>query len=174
MRTLANFVVEALREVLSQREKTTVPYPAHPLHVCRMVLECEGTQSAACAAVLHESVEQGRLKLDEVTQTYGKEVAQLLVSMLSPETPRKREALLLQCADKVDQAIRWYEAGLPRPDLSRLILLIRKLDLPARNHLMSRLEPYLVAPLDRPALTPQRTRPRTTARGRSFWRSQRG
>ena len=97
MRTMEGFVVAALRHVLETNERPgSVPYAAHPLSVCRLVLECEGSQVAACAAVLHEAVEAGRIRLEEVIGRYGDQVAQQLLAMLGPVPASDPEVLLLQ------------------------------------------------------------------------------
>lgn len=165
MRTMEGFVVAALRHVLETSERPgTLPYAVHPLNVCRLVLECEGSQVSACAAVLHEAVEAGRIRLDEVIRRYGNEVAQRLLAMLGPVPATDPEALLLQCADRVDQAVRWHEAGLPNQDLTRLQQLLRKLNPLARQKLTPQLERYVLPPVARPPVAKRRSPLRPTTR----------
>lgn len=165
MKTMEGFVVAALRHVLESSERPGVlPYAAHSLSVCRLVLECEGSQDSACAAILHEAVESGRIGLDEVIERYGKQVGQRLLGMLGAISAADPEVLLLQCADRVDKAVRWHEAGLPTQDLSRLQLLIRKLNPLARQTLTPYLERYVLPPVARPPVAPRRSALRPSAR----------
>lgn len=143
MRTIEAMVVRAMRDALERDVGfASVPYLPHPLEVCRLVLECGGSQIAACAAVLHEVVGIGRMSLSEVAERYGAETARLIGG-------EGDEALLLSCADRTDHLLRRSRLGLADSlarDLNQLHLAMRRLDADAREVLMGQLEGLLPTP----------------------------
>ena len=106
------------------RKKTSVPYIAHLLGVCALVLEAGGDEDLAIAALLHDVVEDcgGAPMLDEVRRRFGKRVAHVVDGCTdtdqSPKPPwqqRKEDYLkhlgdadddvrLVSAADKVHNA----------------------------------------------------------------------
>lgn len=109
------------------RKGTSIPYLAHLLGVCALVLEAGGDEDQAIAAVLHDAVEdQGGLPtLDTIRHLFGKRVADIVASCsdsteTDPENKiswlvRKQnylshlreaspDALLISAADKLHNA----------------------------------------------------------------------
>jgi (p)ppGpp synthase/HD superfamily hydrolase len=64
------------------RKGTTIPYIAHLMSVCALVIEAGGDEDQAIAALLHDAVEdQGGLPtLDTIRQIFGKRVADAVES----------------------------------------------------------------------------------------------
>jgi GTP pyrophosphokinase len=109
------------------RKKTGIPYIAHLLAVCALVLEAGGDEDAAVAALLHDAVEDhgGRATLDTIRRLFGDRVADTVESCSdstasdptkkSPLRQRKEnylehlrnasgDALLVAVADKLHNA----------------------------------------------------------------------
>ena len=63
-----------------QRRKDGSPYASHLLQVAGLVLEHGGSATAACAAVLHDVVEDTPATLDDVRSRFGAEVATIVES----------------------------------------------------------------------------------------------
>lgn len=63
-----------------KRKAGSVPYVAHLLGVCALVLEDGGDEDEAIAALLHDAVEDqgGRERLEDIEQRFGKRVAQIV------------------------------------------------------------------------------------------------
>jgi (p)ppGpp synthase/HD superfamily hydrolase len=103
------------------RKGTTVPYVAHLLGVCSLVLEHGGGENEAIAALLHDAVEDqgGEETFRSIREQFGDEVATIVAACTdawtSPKPPwkqRKAEylrrlpeesagALLVATADKL-------------------------------------------------------------------------
>ena len=62
------------------RKSTQVPYIAHLLGVCALVLEDGGDEDEAIAALLHDAVEDqgGYRTLDEIRERFGRSVADIV------------------------------------------------------------------------------------------------
>lgn len=106
------------------RKQSEVPYVSHLLGVASLVIEENGTQTQAIAALLHDAVEdQGGLqRLDEIRDRFGSGVADIVEACTDSSEepkpawrPRKEaylahlpsvpsEALLVSVADKVHNA----------------------------------------------------------------------
>jgi len=109
------------------RKGTRIPYIAHLMSVCALVLEAGGDEDQAIAALLHDGVEdQGGLPtLDRIRQLFGTRVADAVVacSDSTPNDPRNKlpwrerkekylehlrnanaDALLIAAADKLHNA----------------------------------------------------------------------
>ena len=67
-----------------RRKGTGIPYISHLLRVCALVLDDGGTEDEACAALLHDAVEDTRATIDDVARFFGREVA-LIVGMCSDD-----------------------------------------------------------------------------------------
>jgi (p)ppGpp synthase/HD superfamily hydrolase len=109
-----------------KRKGTDIPYIAHLLAVAATVLEYDGSEDMAIAALLHDAVEdQGGLpRLDDIRSRFGDRVADIVFACTdSAETGRPKaewrirkeryiahlddvdkEALLVSLADKVHNA----------------------------------------------------------------------
>lgn len=116
------FAVKAHRG--QYRKGTNLPYILHPLAVARILMEHDCPEELAIAALLHDTVEDTPVTLDEIRKRFGERVAWLVQQVSEPEKSeawenRKRhtlehlrtapmEVLLLACADKLDniRAIR--------------------------------------------------------------------
>jgi len=135
VRSIEPIVMQAIRDAVEGSDCfAQVPYASHPLEVCRLVLECGGSQIAACAAVLHEVVGNGHLRLGDVSLRYGPGVA-ALTRVLVEGVGDEDESVLLLCADTADHLARRGQMGrgdsLQR-DLVRLQLAMTKLGRPAQ------------------------------------------
>lgn len=106
------------------RKGSPVPYIAHLLAVCSLVIEHGGTEDQAIAALLHDAVEDqgGQPRLDEIRVRYGDVVAEIVSdctdAWTEPKLPwveRKNDylaalpskparSLLVSLADKVHNA----------------------------------------------------------------------
>jgi GTP pyrophosphokinase len=62
------------------RKGPAVPYVAHLLAVCALVLEAGGDEDEAIAALLHDAVEDqgGAPRLDEILSRFGERVAEIV------------------------------------------------------------------------------------------------
>jgi (p)ppGpp synthase/HD superfamily hydrolase len=107
-----------------QRKGKTVPYISHLLGVAAIVIEQEGNEEEAIAALLHDAVEDqgGEPRLEEIRRVFGEKVAAIVAgctdSWVIPKPPwrqRKEEYLerlpgqshsvhLVSCADKLYNA----------------------------------------------------------------------
>jgi (p)ppGpp synthase/HD superfamily hydrolase len=72
------------RHVGQFRKGTSIPYVAHLLAVCALVLEDGGSEDEAIAALLHDAVEDtakgsgGQSVLDEIQSRFGERVADIV------------------------------------------------------------------------------------------------
>lgn len=60
------------------RKATDIPYVAHVISVAALVLEDEGSEDEAIAALLHDAVEDTHTTLDEIEARYGATVAEIV------------------------------------------------------------------------------------------------
>jgi len=106
------------------RKASEVPYVGHLLSVAGLVIEADGTETEAIAALLHDAAEDlgGDATLDEIEKRFGKEVAAIVDecsdTVVTPKPPwRQRKenyiahlhgasdsAIRLSMADKLDNA----------------------------------------------------------------------
>ncbi len=104
------------------RKGTGVPYVAHLLSVCALVLEHGGGEDDAIAALLHDAVEDQDVSVDEIRQRWGDTVARIVEgctdAFTRPKPPwqeRKQRYLAhlretdarvrrVSCADKLHNA----------------------------------------------------------------------
>lgn len=62
------------------RKGTSIPYIAHPIGVCGIVLENGGSDAQACAGLLHDTVEDGGSKyIDRIRTEVGEDVLALVM-----------------------------------------------------------------------------------------------
>jgi (p)ppGpp synthase/HD superfamily hydrolase len=84
------------------RKGTDIPYIAHPLAVCSLVLENGGNEDQAIAALLHDAIEdQGdKIGLEEIQERFGPMVAAIVdgctdaTSFPKPPWRERKEAYL--------------------------------------------------------------------------------
>ena len=69
-----------------RRKGTDIPYITHLLTVSALVWEDGGTEAEAIAALLHDTVEDGKATLDQVRDAFGDEVA-IIVDHCSDAAP---------------------------------------------------------------------------------------
>jgi (p)ppGpp synthase/HD superfamily hydrolase len=104
------------------RKGRNVPYASHVLGVASIVIEEDGTETQAIAALLHDAVEDQDVSLEDIRERFGDAVATIVEACTDssgPDKPpweeRKRayiahlpqapaEALLVSVADKVHNA----------------------------------------------------------------------
>jgi len=100
------------------RKGSRVPYLVHPLNVAKILLDHGCTDELAIAGLLHDTVEDTPVTLDEIRAIFGDGVARLVEFATEPERlwswERRKEhtlkllddgdptALLLSIADKLD------------------------------------------------------------------------
>lgn len=103
----------AEKHATQTRKGTNTPYLGHLLSVAGLVIEADGTETQAIAALLHDAAEDqgGKVTLDEIQEKFGDDVA-LIVGECSDtfETPkppwRERKENYIRClADASDEAI---------------------------------------------------------------------
>jgi HD domain len=77
---LAKALAYAIDRHVEPRKCTRIPYAAHLLEVCAIVLEDEGNETEAVAALLHDVVEDagGTARLHEIREQFGPEVARIV------------------------------------------------------------------------------------------------
>lgn len=104
------------------RKTNNTPYIAHLLSVAALVLENGGNEDQAIAALLHDSVEDQGVKLQEIATKFGQKIADLVEaltefhSLPKPDWHSRKqiylkkmsnsspEALLISLADKLHNA----------------------------------------------------------------------
>ena len=84
-RYLAAVRYAATAHATQVRKKTTAPYLSHLLGVSSLVLEAEGSEMAAIAALLHDAAEDqplgkrgGEGRLDDIRDEFGVEIADMV------------------------------------------------------------------------------------------------
>jgi GTP pyrophosphokinase len=66
------------RHAKQKRKGTAVPYVSHLLAVSALVLENDGSEEEAIAALLHDAVEDRAATLDEIRDRFGARVANIV------------------------------------------------------------------------------------------------
>lgn len=66
---------------------TIHPYIYHPLTVAALVLQYGGTEDQAMAAVLHDTIADGKVTQKALESRFGEKVAELVFTFSDPETP---------------------------------------------------------------------------------------
>ncbi|MBR2545987.1 MAG: bifunctional (p)ppGpp synthetase/guanosine-3',5'-bis(diphosphate) 3'-pyrophosphohydrolase [Erysipelotrichaceae bacterium] len=72
------------------RKATTTPFILHPLEVATIVASMTSSQETMAAALLHDTVEDADITLEEIREEFGDKVALLVAS----ETENKRRDIL--------------------------------------------------------------------------------
>lgn len=100
-----------------KRKGTNVPYIVHPFEVAQILTDAGGSEILICAGLLHDTVEDTGVTLEEIQSEFGGEVA-ALVGLMTEEKSlswevRKQKAIdavnegmskdakMLVCADKL-------------------------------------------------------------------------
>ncbi len=79
----------AARAHEGQRRKTgNVPFIAHPVGVAMLLLEMGCADEVVAAGLLHDTVEDTKVSIDDIRQQFGDEVADIVAGCTEP--PRKR------------------------------------------------------------------------------------
>ncbi|HEY44163.1 MAG TPA: HD domain-containing protein [Anaerolineae bacterium] len=111
------------------RKGTRIPYIVHPLNVGRILLECGCSEVVVIAGILHDTIEDTPVVIEDIRARFGEEVANLVFWASEPDKSdtwenRKRHTLttlesatednlLLALADKLDnirsicRALEW-------------------------------------------------------------------
>lgn len=106
------------------RKYTKIPYIVHPLGVAKILIESGCSEEVVLAGLLHDTVEDTEVTLDQIEDEFGKEVARLVEGASEPDKSdswdnRKKhtidylqdapmDVILVTFADKLDnmRAIR--------------------------------------------------------------------
>ena len=99
------------------RKKTKIPYIVHPLAVADILIEHNCPDEVVIAAVLHDTVEDTHVTLDDIKVHFGEKIAALVRDASEPDKSQSWEkrkthtiesiahlpidALVLICADKL-------------------------------------------------------------------------
>jgi len=67
--------------------KNGLPFVYHPLAVASLVLKFGGTEAQAQAALLHDTIVDGRLSIAEIQKEFGLRVAQYVETFQDPDLP---------------------------------------------------------------------------------------
>ncbi len=99
------------------RKQTKIPYIVHPLAVAQLLIEAECSDEVAVAGLLHDTVEDSPVTLEDIRSVFGDNVAGLVAGATEPEKVHRwevrkqhtldslaeasHEVLQLICADKL-------------------------------------------------------------------------
>lgn len=101
------------------------PYVVHPIRVSGIVLEQTGNFELACAAVLHDTLEDTTLKPDVINDTFNKSILTLVESVTKKSFLNKAEkeaeyfrrfaaspieTVILKLADRLDNVSDFHRA----------------------------------------------------------------
>lgn len=101
-----------------RRKKSETPYILHPLEAAVIVSTMTSDQNVIAAAILHDVVEDTNVTIEEIEETFGKRVKDLVASETEDKMPhipaseswriRKEESLaLLEKTEDIDILILW-------------------------------------------------------------------
>ena len=96
------------------RKASEVPYVGHLLSVAGLVIEADGTETEAIAALLHDAAEDqgGDATLDEIEKRFGRDVATIVDecsdTVVTPKPPwrQRKENYVAHLHEASDAAIR--------------------------------------------------------------------
>ncbi|MEJ2007980.1 MAG: HD domain-containing protein [Acidobacteriota bacterium] len=85
------FCYAATLHAVQKRKGSDIPYIAHLMAVCALVLEQGGDEDQAIAALLHDAVEDqgGKPTLEEIRRRFGARVARLVEGCTDADTQPK-------------------------------------------------------------------------------------
>lgn len=81
------------------RKGSRVPYLIHPLRVCELLVEAGCSETAAVAGILHDTVEDTAVTLEDLRREFGPRIAELVEGASEPDkkdTWENRKAHTLQ------------------------------------------------------------------------------
>lgn len=95
------------------RKGPAIPYVAHLLAVCSLVLEAGGDEDEAIAALLHDAVEDqgGAARLEEIRRRFGDRVAEIVdgctdaYEIPKPPWRKRKEAFIESLAEASDSVL---------------------------------------------------------------------
>jgi len=106
------------------RKGTKIPYIVHPLGVAKVLIDHGSPDYLVAAGILHDTTEDTPVTLEQITETFGPRIAELVKDSSEPDKSKKwedrkkhtieqletisNEAVILALADKLDniRAIR--------------------------------------------------------------------
>jgi len=112
----ANAVLLALHWHKKQIRKNGTPYMSHLMQVAGLVLEHNGTEDEAIAAILHDSVEDLSINPEDIRERYGEKVFKIVTALTEDKSLSKSKRktdyveriakadysiVLVSCADKL-------------------------------------------------------------------------
>jgi len=100
------------------RKGTRVPYLIHPLRVAAILLEAGCAEDLAVAAVLHDTVEDCFVTLEQIRRLFGARIAELVAGASEPDKS-------LPWEDRKQHTINFLRTA---PDDQLLVCLADKLD----------------------------------------------
>ncbi|HBE45365.1 MAG TPA: phosphohydrolase [Deltaproteobacteria bacterium] len=108
------------------RKGTNIPYIIHPIRVAKILIESRCPEDVVVAGILHDTLEDTSVTIDEIREQFGDAVAAIVVSVSEPNKLdaweiRKRfaidslknapnEVLLVACADHFDNIVEIEDA----------------------------------------------------------------
>jgi (p)ppGpp synthase/HD superfamily hydrolase len=133
------------------RKGTEIPYVVHPLAVAGILIRAKGPESLVIAGILHDTVEDTPVTIDEIRSEFGQAVADLVLGLSEPDKQASWEerkshtldylrntatddVLLVSIADKLDN-IRAIREGLESNGESFWLRFNRPKDLQAWYYL---------------------------------------
>jgi len=133
------------------RKGTEVPYVVHPLAVAGILIRAKGPEPLVIAGVLHDTIEDTPVTIDEIRFQFGQAVADLVLGLSEPDKQASWEdrkshtlehlrhtatedVLLVSIADKLDN-IRAIREGLEADGESFWLRFNRPKDLQAWYYL---------------------------------------
>ncbi len=100
------------------RKGTTIPYIVHPLNVAKILIDAGCAEDVVVAGILHDTVEDTPVSLDEIRHGFGTAVARIVEGASEPDKSKPWEerkehtieslktapegVLLVSCADKIE------------------------------------------------------------------------
>ena len=103
------------------RKGTRIPYIVHPLGVAQILIRAGCSQEVVAAGILHDTLEDTSLTLEDIRGEFGSPVAQLVAGASEPDRGAEWEArkahtvehlrsacedtLLVSCADKLHNVL---------------------------------------------------------------------
>ena len=109
-------IFSAVAHKNQKRKGTDVPYIVHPFEVAQILTQANASESAICAGLLHDTVEDTEVTLEDIRREFGQETAEIVASMTEDKSlsweERKQKTIdtagsmslekqQLLCADKL-------------------------------------------------------------------------
>lgn len=94
------------------RRASRLPYIYHPLNVARILIESDAPEEVAMAGVLHDTVEDTQVTIEDVRTEFGDAVARLVEGMSEPhrkDTWEQRKRDMLALFETAPQDLLWIE-----------------------------------------------------------------